>query len=178
MTRHKFETHGMVKKSLKLLKTIINTFQENVVAYEIPALVMVIMVPATGYLADLISSKTSLSNTQIRKYYICGGLLIELLVYLPSLYLDKNSLPFLFDTEILDMICYSFTISGYFVNHLDIAPMYACIIISISNLFGTIVGGLMAHGVSHKPFGIVSSITKTFESRSMSIYLVPLITNH
>ncbi|XP_044732423.1 vesicular glutamate transporter 1-like [Chrysoperla carnea] len=129
-------------------------FHMTAVGLEIPSAIMTIAVPATGYLADQISSKTSLSITNIRKYYICGGLFFEILTYIPGLLLEEDSIPYLINNRVMDIIFYSFTISGYYVNHLDIAPIYACVTMCIGNLFGSLLGAFMSFGGgSHKTFG-------------------------
>lgn len=119
---------------------------------------MTIVIPASGLLADRISQKTSLSITEIRKYYICGGLFFEIIAFIPGLFLEKDSWPYIVDNKVIDLICYSFTMSGYFVNHLDIAPIYACVTMAIANLllsFSSFFLGMFFHSGRLKPFGNV-----------------------
>ncbi|XP_012498940.1 PREDICTED: vesicular glutamate transporter 2 [Propithecus coquereli] len=69
----------------------------------VPHLVMTIIVPIGGQIADFLRSKQILSTTTVRKIMNCG-------------------------------------VSGFNVNHLDIAPRYASILMGISNGVGTLSG--------------------------------------
>ncbi|XP_044732296.1 vesicular glutamate transporter 2.2-like [Chrysoperla carnea] len=129
-------------------------YDNKPLSVELPSLVMTIVIPASGLLADRISQRTSLSITEIRKYYICGGLFFEIIAFIPGLFLTEDSWPYIVDNKVLDLICYSFTMSGYFVNHLDIAPIYACVTMAISNLLGFFLGiYLMGYSGYRKPYG-------------------------
>lgn len=47
------------------------------------------------------------------------------------------------------MACSGFAISGYNVNHLDIAPRYASILMGISNGIGTLAGLICPIAIDH-----------------------------
>ncbi|KAF8796316.1 Vesicular glutamate transporter 3 like protein [Argiope bruennichi] len=67
----------------------------------LPHLLMTIVVPIGGYLADYLRRREYLTTTGVRKLFNCGG---------------------------------------FNVNHLDIAPRYASILMGMSNGFGTLAG--------------------------------------
>lgn len=55
----------------------------------------------------------------------------------------------------------AFSLSGFTVNHLDIAPNYASILMGISNTFGTvpgIVSPLISGYIVHTPVGFCCDI--------------------
>lgn len=49
----------------------------------------------------------------------------------------------------LGVACSGFAISGYNVNHLDIAPRYASILMGLSNGIGTIAGFIVPIVIDH-----------------------------
>ncbi|XP_057178084.1 vesicular glutamate transporter 1 isoform X2 [Triplophysa rosa] len=86
----------------------------------LPHLVMTIIVPIGGQLADYLRSHNIMTTTNVRKMMNCGGVAISFLV--------------------LAVGFSGFAISGFNVNHLDIAPRYASILMGISNGVGTLSG--------------------------------------
>uniref|UniRef100_A0A2K6ER70 Solute carrier family 17 member 6 n=1 Tax=Propithecus coquereli TaxID=379532 RepID=A0A2K6ER70_PROCO len=80
----------------------------------VPHLVMTIIVPIGGQIADFLRSKQILSTTTVRKIMNCGGKSVSA-------------------TDVA--VSFSFN-----VNHLDIAPRYASILMGISNGVGTLSG--------------------------------------
>ncbi|XP_044732956.1 vesicular glutamate transporter 2-like [Chrysoperla carnea] len=111
--------------------------QTNVYFVEYPAFVIAITLPVVGFLADFISMKTSKSVSYIRRLYISGGLFIELLIYLPGIFIIEYVGPLFLD-QIFSCFSYSCIISGFFVNHADVAPKYAHVTMTISQMMNVL----------------------------------------
>uniref|UniRef100_A0A8C1X8H7 Solute carrier family 17 member 8 n=1 Tax=Cyprinus carpio TaxID=7962 RepID=A0A8C1X8H7_CYPCA len=104
----------------------------------VPHMVMTIIVPIGGQLADFLRSRKILSTTTVRKIMNCGGFGMEatLLLVVGFSHTRAVAISFL----ILAVGFSGFAISGFNVNHLDIAPRYASILMGISNGVGTLSG--------------------------------------
>lgn len=132
-------------------------------AAALPHLTMSIIVPIGGYIADRLR-KNSLSTTVVRKIMNCGGFGLEAVFLLVVAYAQNPivAIAFLtiavgfsgfaisgienniFNFNEITMISYFFNFfvvtKGFNVNHLDIAPRYASILMGISNGCGTLAG--------------------------------------
>merc|ERR1711981_1284504 len=104
----------------------------------LPHLVMTIIVPFGGQLADWLRRKEYLTTTQVRKLFNCGGFGGEALFLLVVGYTTNRTLAI--SALVLAVGSSGFAISGFNVNHLDIAPRYASILMGISNGVGTFSG--------------------------------------
>uniref|UniRef100_A0A673JXN1 Vesicular glutamate transporter 2.1-like n=1 Tax=Sinocyclocheilus rhinocerous TaxID=307959 RepID=A0A673JXN1_9TELE len=104
----------------------------------LPHLVMTIIVPIGGQLADFLRSKNILSTTTVRKIMNCGGFGMEATLLLVVGYSHSKGVAISF--LVLAVGFSGFAISGFNVNHLDIAPRYASILMGISNGVGTLSG--------------------------------------
>ncbi|XP_053575793.1 vesicular glutamate transporter 3 isoform X3 [Bombina bombina] len=104
----------------------------------VPHMVMTIIVPIGGQIADFLRSRKILSTTTVRKIMNCGGFGMEatLLLVVGYSHTKAVSISFL----VLAVGFSGFAISGFNVNHLDIAPRYASILMGISNGVGTLSG--------------------------------------
>ncbi|XP_054574514.1 vesicular glutamate transporter 3 isoform X2 [Eptesicus fuscus] len=104
----------------------------------LPHMVMTIIVPVGGQLADYLRSRQILSTTAVRKIMNCGGFGMEatLLLVVGFSHTKGVAISFL----VLAVGFSGFAISGFNVNHLDIAPRYASILMGISNGVGTLSG--------------------------------------
>uniref|UniRef100_A0A8R1ID49 Major facilitator superfamily (MFS) profile domain-containing protein n=1 Tax=Caenorhabditis japonica TaxID=281687 RepID=A0A8R1ID49_CAEJA len=104
----------------------------------IPHLVMGCIVLLGGQLADYLRSNKILSTTAVRKIFNCGGFGGEAAFMLIVAYTTSDT------TAIMALIAAvgmsGFAISGFNVNHLDIAPRYAAILMGFSNGIGTLAG--------------------------------------
>ncbi|XP_026814903.1 vesicular glutamate transporter 1-like [Rhopalosiphum maidis] len=104
----------------------------------LPHLLMTIVVPLGGLLADHIRKNGILSTTAVRKIFNCGGFGMEATFFLV---LANARTPLMATIALTCGVAFSgFAISGFNVNHLDIAPRYASILMGISNGIGTIAG--------------------------------------
>lgn len=99
---------------------------------------MTVIVPIGGHFADTFRSSQRFSTTQVRKMFNCGGFGLEAFFLVIMAQTSSN---------VIAMMCLiaavgfsGFAISGFNVNHLDIAPRYASILMGISNGFGTLAG--------------------------------------
>ncbi|XP_048215834.1 vesicular glutamate transporter 2 isoform X4 [Perognathus longimembris pacificus] len=104
----------------------------------VPHLVMTIIVPIGGQIADYLRSKQILSTTTVRKIMNCGGFGMEATLLLVVGYSHTRGVAISF--LVLAVGFSGFAISGFNVNHLDIAPRYASILMGISNGVGTLSG--------------------------------------
>ncbi|CRL01215.1 CLUMA_CG014417, isoform A [Clunio marinus] len=104
----------------------------------LPHLLMTIIVPLGGMLADHLRKNGILSTTHVRKLFNCGGFGLEGLFFLFVAHATTGAGAV---TALTFGVAFSgFAISGYNVNHLDIAPRYASILMGMSNGIGTIAG--------------------------------------
>ncbi|XP_078272695.1 vesicular glutamate transporter 3 isoform X2 [Rhinoraja longicauda] len=131
-------------------KASLNTGQVGMLS-AVPHMVMTIVVPIGGQIADLLRSRNILSTTAVRKIMNCGGFGMEATLLLVVGYSHTRAVAISF--LVLAVGFSGFAISGFNVNHLDIAPRYASILMGISNGVGTlsgmicplIVGGMTIH---------------------------------
>ncbi|KAJ7414965.1 hypothetical protein BTVI_39773 [Pitangus sulphuratus] len=104
----------------------------------VPHLVMTIIVPIGGQIADFLRTRQILSTTNVRKIMNCGGFGMEATLLLVVGYSHSKGVAISF--LVLAVGFSGFAISGFNVNHLDIAPRYASILMGISNGVGTLSG--------------------------------------
>ncbi|OAF66566.1 hypothetical protein A3Q56_05708 [Intoshia linei] len=104
----------------------------------LPHIIMTFVVLFGGWASDKLRKKGVISTTNVRKLFNCGGFGLEALFLLVVAYSESSSSTIIYLTFAVGFS--GFAISGYNVNHLDIAPVYASIIMGISNAFGTISG--------------------------------------
>lgn len=81
-----------------------------------------------------------MSTTNVRKLFNCGGFGMEA-IFLIVVGMTNATTSAIFALT-LAVGFSGFAISGFNVNHLDIAPRYASILMGISNGFGTLAGML------------------------------------
>ncbi|XP_058231855.1 vesicular glutamate transporter 1 [Hemibagrus wyckioides] len=104
----------------------------------LPHLVMTIVVPIGGQMADYLRSNHIMSTTNVRKLMNCGGFGLEATFLLVVGFSHSKGVAISF--LVLAVGFSGFAISGFNVNHLDIAPRYASILMGISNGVGTLSG--------------------------------------
>ncbi|XP_051738136.1 vesicular glutamate transporter 1 isoform X2 [Ctenopharyngodon idella] len=104
----------------------------------LPHLVMTIVVPIGGQLADYLRSRNIMTTTNVRKLMNCGGFGLEATFLLVVGFSHTKGVAISF--LVLAVGFSGFAISGFNVNHLDIAPRYASILMGISNGVGTLSG--------------------------------------
>ncbi|XP_065715752.1 vesicular glutamate transporter 1 [Patagioenas fasciata] len=104
----------------------------------LPHLVMTIIVPIGGQIADFLRSRGIMSTTNVRKMMNCGGFGMEATLLLVVGYSHSRAVAITF--LVLAVGFSGFAISGFNVNHLDIAPRYASVLMGLSNGVGTLSG--------------------------------------
>jgi len=104
----------------------------------LPHLIMTIIVPLGGQLADFLRQSQILTTTNVRKIFNCGGFGGEALFLIGVAFAKSEAQAVA--CLIIAVGCSGFAISGFNVNHLDIAPRYASILMGISNGVGTFAG--------------------------------------
>ncbi|XP_059170865.1 vesicular glutamate transporter 2-like [Physella acuta] len=105
----------------------------------LPHLVMAIIVPIGGQIADFLRRRI-LTTTVVRKIFNCGGFGMEA-IFLLGVSFTRDTAPAVACLT-LAVGFSGFAISGFNVNHLDIAPRYASILMGLSNSVGTLAGML------------------------------------
>jgi MFS transporter, ACS family, solute carrier family 17 (sodium-dependent inorganic phosphate cotransporter), other len=92
----------------------------------------------SGYLADWSQEKGYLTTTQVRRYFNCTAFLAQTIFMLLAAFILKPVASITFITIAVGIGAFAW--SGFAVNHLDVAPQYASILMGISNTFATIPG--------------------------------------
>lgn len=147
--------------------TLLHCYQTGMIG-SLPHLLMTIIVPCGGMLADHLRKRGIMSTTTVRKLFNCGGFGMEALFFLVVAHATTYRNGAVATTALtIGVACSGFAISGFNVNHLDIAPRYASILMGMSNGIGTIAGLLVPifvdnitkNKVSSKTFSTISKIT-------------------
>ncbi|XP_002739690.1 vesicular glutamate transporter 3-like [Saccoglossus kowalevskii] len=139
-----------------LLLTSSPSYFEEVYGYDLsavgvisalPHLIMTIIVPLGGQLADYLRGRQILTTTIVRKIFNCGGFGMEAVFLIIVGYSTGKEMAII--CLIIAVGFSGFAISGFNVNHLDIAPRYASILMGLSNAAGTLSGMLCPIMVGH-----------------------------
>ncbi|XP_001849053.2 sialin [Culex quinquefasciatus] len=104
----------------------------------IPYLVMGILLFVSGYLADTSIVKGWLTTTQVRRYFNCGAFLGQTVFMIIGAFILKPGPTITCITIAVGMGAFAW--SGFAVNHLDLSPKSAGVLMGISNTFATIPG--------------------------------------
>lgn len=104
----------------------------------LPYLVMGSVVIAAGFLADHLRSRFQLNTGLVRKLFTSGAFGFQVVFMVSAGY--STSSTGAVTCLILAVGLGGFAWAGFSVNHLDIAPQYASILMGISNTFATIPG--------------------------------------
>ncbi|XP_063701161.1 vesicular glutamate transporter 1-like [Culicoides brevitarsis] len=129
------------------LLTQLPTFLNDVIGFDLtkagftsslPYLTMGVLLAPTGYLADLLITKNILSVTNVRRIFNCGGFVAQCVFMMTAGYLTSPT--GIIACLVLGVGLGAFSISGFAVNALDIAPSFAAILMGITNTFATLPG--------------------------------------
>jgi MFS transporter, ACS family, solute carrier family 17 (sodium-dependent inorganic phosphate cotransporter), other len=104
----------------------------------IPYLALSIFLFISGYFADWLQFQGFFSTRQVRRYFNCISFILQTIFMLLAAFLVHRIYSVIILT--IGVGIGAFSLSGFAVNHLDIAPNYASILWGISNTFGTIPG--------------------------------------
>ncbi|XP_073425429.1 sialin isoform X2 [Dendrobates tinctorius] len=106
----------------------------------------------TGYVADLLRERRNFSTVVVRKIFNTLGMIGPAVFLLATGYTGCDYiLAVVFLT--LSTTLGGFSMSGYNINHLDIAPSFAGLLLGITNTFATIpgmVGPVIAKSLTHE----------------------------
>ncbi|XP_058122068.1 sialin-like [Anopheles ziemanni] len=129
------------------LLTQLPTFLKDTMHFELqaagflsalPYLALGSLLSFAGYLADLCQIKRWLTTTQVRRYFNCGAFLIQTVFMLVGAFILKPGPTIACIT--IAVGCGSFAWCGFAVNHLDLSPKSAGVLMGISNTFSTVAG--------------------------------------
>uniref|UniRef100_A0A6I9VI59 Sialin n=1 Tax=Bactrocera dorsalis TaxID=27457 RepID=A0A6I9VI59_BACDO len=104
----------------------------------VPYLAMGILLGVSGYLADWLQIKKILTTTQVRRYFNCAAFLAQTTFMILTAYLSDPTWSVVCITIAVGLGAFAW--SGFAVNHLDIAPQHASVLMGIGNTFATIPG--------------------------------------
>uniref|UniRef100_A0A336KTH8 CSON014673 protein n=1 Tax=Culicoides sonorensis TaxID=179676 RepID=A0A336KTH8_CULSO len=104
----------------------------------LPYLTMGILLAPTGYLADFLITRDILSVTNVRRFFNCGGFLAQTVFMMSAGYLTNPAA--IITCLVFGVGLGAFSISGFAVNALDLAPNHAAVIMGITNTFATLPG--------------------------------------
>lgn len=101
----------------------------------LPYLALSLLLFCSGFLADWFQVKGILNTTQVRRYFTCLSFLSQTIFMLLAAFILHRVYSVIFLT--IGVGLGAFSLSGFVINHLDIAPQYASILMGIGNTFGT-----------------------------------------
>uniref|UniRef100_A0A1I8Q9J5 Sialin n=2 Tax=Stomoxys calcitrans TaxID=35570 RepID=A0A1I8Q9J5_STOCA len=104
----------------------------------VPYLAMGILLGVSGYLADWLQVKGIWTTTQVRRNFNCGAFLAQTVFMILTAYLLDPTWSVVCITIAVGLGAFAW--SGFAVNHLDIAPQHASVLMGIGNTFATIPG--------------------------------------
>ncbi|XP_068630357.1 vesicular glutamate transporter 1 isoform X2 [Battus philenor] len=129
------------------LLTFLPTFMQDVFKFEtsqtgwlsaVPYLAMAIVLQFAGHLADWLLKRGTFTRTNIRKIFNCGAFLSQTVFMVAAAYASSVVGCIIFLTIAVGLG--GFAWSGFSVNHLDIAPPHASILMGLSNTVATLPG--------------------------------------
>lgn len=129
------------------LLTFLPTFMKDVFHFEtsqtgwlsaVPYLAMAIVLQVAGHMADWFLRRGVMSRTNIRKLFNCGAFLSQTIFMVAAAYSSSVVGCVVFLTIAVGLG--GFAWSGFSVNHLDIAPPHASVLMGLSNTIATLPG--------------------------------------
>jgi len=110
-----------------------------------PYIALSVVIQFSGYFQDTLRSRFHVSTTIVRKIFIVGTHIIQLIVLLILCYVESI-------TAILTCLIVAVGIGGFSsfsVNFLDLAPQYGSITVGISNTIATFPGAVIPYITGH-----------------------------
>uniref|UniRef100_U5ERG1 Sialin n=1 Tax=Corethrella appendiculata TaxID=1370023 RepID=U5ERG1_9DIPT len=104
----------------------------------LPYLTMGVLLGMSGFIADWLQNKGYLTTTQVRRYFNCVAFIAQTMFMVLAGYMQDPAAMMTSMTIGIGLGAFAWT--GFAVNHLDIAPQYAGLLMGITNTFGTIPG--------------------------------------
>lgn len=104
----------------------------------LPYLAMAIMIQFSGMFADWFQIRGLMTTTQVRKVFNCSGFIAQTVFMLGAAW-SPNAVGAVICLT-LAVGLGAFAWAGFSVNHLDIAPQHASVLMGVSNTFATLPG--------------------------------------
>ncbi|XP_067000877.2 sialin [Anabrus simplex] len=104
----------------------------------LPYLVMAIILQFAGHLADWLVARDILNLTNLRKVFTCGAFLSQTIFMLLAAFLLTPAGAVTSLTIAVGLGAFAW--SGFSVNHLDVAPQHASVLMGLSNTVATLPG--------------------------------------
>ncbi|KAK7471778.1 hypothetical protein BaRGS_00035600 [Batillaria attramentaria] len=104
----------------------------------LPYLLMCIIVQTGGILADTLRCRFGIATGTVRKLFTCGAFAIQAIFMVAAGYVMTKAAAITCLTIAVGIG--GFAWSGFSVNHLDVAPQFASILMGLSNTFATLPG--------------------------------------
>ncbi|CAG5124437.1 unnamed protein product [Candidula unifasciata] len=104
----------------------------------LPYLIMGIVVFMGGYFADVLRASFGVPTIVVRKIFTCGAFAIQAIFMVAAGYVMTRAAAVICLTVAVGIG--GFAWAGFSVNHLDIAPQFASILMGLSNTFATLPG--------------------------------------
>lgn len=138
----KFEMNLNYLFSLKNSSCISDTLNFDIASSSflsaLPYLSLSLLVFVSSFLADWFQVKGYLTTTQVRRYFNCLSFFGQTIFMMLAAFLLGPVSSVVLLTIAVGIG--AFSLSGFTVNHLDIAPKYASVLMGISNTFGSMPG--------------------------------------
>ncbi|XP_073838325.1 major facilitator superfamily transporter 9 [Musca autumnalis] len=136
----------------------------------VPYLAMGILLGVSGYLADWLQVKGIWTTTQVRRNFNCGAFLAQTVFMILTAYLLDPTWSVVCITIAVGLGAFAW--SGFAVNHLDIAPQHASVLMGIGNTFATIPGIVSPMLTGYLVVDQTSEEWKTVFFISAGVYLI------
>ncbi|XP_046664260.1 vesicular glutamate transporter 1-like [Homalodisca vitripennis] len=104
----------------------------------LPVLLMAVLMPVAGVLADWLRNTEVLTTTQVLKVFNCGTFISQAILIL--LAGNLNSVNGVLLCQVMAILLSAFSRAAMSVNHLDIAPQHASVLMGLSNTFACVIG--------------------------------------
>ncbi|KAK2189401.1 hypothetical protein NP493_107g01011 [Ridgeia piscesae] len=111
---------------------------ENGLLSALPHALLSIVALCSGPLADFLMTDPMMTPTIVRKLFTCVGFGVEAVCLYVLAFVETGGIAMTFLT--IGVASSGITVSGWQINHLDLAPRYASVMIAITNSWGTVAG--------------------------------------
>ncbi|XP_062550218.1 vesicular glutamate transporter 2-like [Armigeres subalbatus] len=139
----------------------------------VPYFGMSITLYLAGYFADWFQIKGILTTTQVRRNFNCGAFVVQSVCLIIAAAVFTPVVSIIFIT--LAISASAFAWSGYAVNHLDLSPKSAGLLMGISNSFGTASGIITPIVVGYLTSGSSPAEWKMVFYIAAGVYLFGLV---
>ncbi|XP_046664250.1 vesicular glutamate transporter 2-like isoform X1 [Homalodisca vitripennis] len=113
----------------------------------LPYLMITVLMPVAGVLADWLRNAELLTTTHVRKTFICSTFISQAILIFLAAHLNSFNGTSLCLVLALGLTAFSW--AAFSVNHLDIAPQHASALMGFSNTFASILGFLSPSFISY-----------------------------